>query len=158
MQMPQGRVDEMTWKIRPLADRDRSDWETLWRGYLTFYEATVSEEVTETTWRRLMTKGEDPEGFCATGDDDRPVGIVHYLFHRSTWTTGDYCYLQDLFVSPEVRTGGAGRALIEAVYAAAEARGASQTYWLTQDFNATARKLYDRIGQLTPFIKYRSPV
>lgn len=147
----------MNWTIRPIEARDRADWEPLWQGYLAFYETRVPEEVTETTWRRLMTEGEDPSGFCAVGDDDRPVGIVHYHFHRSTWTIGDYCYLQDLFVSPDIRGGGAGRALIEAVYRAAEARGASQTYWLTQDFNTTARKLYDKVGQLTPFIKYRSP-
>ena len=79
-------------------------------------------------------------------------------FHRSAWTVGDYCYLQDLFVNPDIRGGGVGRALIEAVYEAAEARGASQTYWLTQDFNTTARKLYDKVGQLTPFIKYRNPI
>ncbi len=147
----------MNWTIRPLDARDRADWEPLWQGYLTFYEASVPAEVTETTWQRLMTEGEDPSGFCAVDAGDRPIGIVHYHFHRSTWTIGDYCYLQDLFVSPEVRAGGAGRALIEAVYEVAEARGASQTYWLTQDFNATARGLYDKVGQLTPFIKYRSP-
>lgn len=148
----------MSWTIRPLALRDRAAWEPLWKGYLTFYETQVPDEVTETTWQRLMAAGEDPSGFVAVDEDDRPIGIVHYHFHRSTWTIGDYCYLQDLFVSPAVRGGGAGRALIEAVYEAARARGASQTYWLTQDFNHTARKLYDKVGQLTPFIKYRGPV
>jgi len=141
--------------IRPLGDADRPEWEPLWQGYLRFYETSVAPEVTETTWRRMMDPKQDPHGFCAVDDEGRLIGIVHYHFHRSTWTIGDYCYLQDLFVLPEARGSGAGRKLIEAVYDAAAARGASQVYWLTQDFNETARRLYDRIGELTPFIKYK---
>ena len=56
-----------------------------------------------------------------------------------------------------MRGKGIGRALIEAVYAAADAHGAATVYWMTQDFNATARQLYDRIATLTPFIKYQRP-
>lgn len=144
----------MNFEIRPLADADRDAWEPLWRGYLDFYETKLAPEVTATTWSRLMRDGEDPNGFCAVEGRGRLVGIVHYLFHRSCWSEGDYCYLQDLFVAPDLRGGGVGRALIEAVYAAADQRGASQVYWLTQHFNDTARRLYDRIGDLTPFIKY----
>ena len=87
--------------------------------------------------------------------DGRLVGIVHYLFHPVTWAIADRCYLEDLFVSPEARGSGAGRALIEAVYRAADAAGADQVYWLTAQSNKTAQLLYDRIGQRTPFIKYR---
>ena len=147
----------MSWTIRPLRADDRGAWDPLWQGYLTFYESRLPAEVTEATWQRLLTEGIDPNGFCAVDESDVPIGIVHYLFHSSTWSTSEVCYLQDLFVSPEVRLGGAGRALIEAVYSAARERGAGQTYWLTQEFNETARKLYDRVGRLTPFIKYRDP-
>lgn len=140
--------------IRPLAAPDRAGWETLWAGYLRFYEAKVPQDVTEQTWARMLEPGIDPNGFCAVTEDGRIIGIVHYHFHTSCWTLGPYCYLQDLFVDPEVRGSGAGRALIEAVYAAADERGAAQVYWLTQHFNETARKLYDRIGVATPFMKY----
>ena len=85
------------------------------------------------------------------------MGLVHYLFHRHCWREENVCYLQDLYADPEVRGKGIGRALIEAVYAAADAAGAPSVYWLTQDFNHTARKLYDRIGTVTPFIKYARP-
>ena len=145
----------MDFEIRPIAPTDREAWEALWRGYLDFYETVLAPEVTESTWSRLMTSGENPCGFAAVGPDDALVGIVHYLFHRSCWTVGDYCYLQDLFVDPSCRGGGAGRAMIEAVYDAADAQGASQVYWLTQEFNDHARLLYDRVGVLTPFIKYK---
>jgi GNAT superfamily N-acetyltransferase len=87
--------------------------------------------------------------------DGQLIGIVHYLFHRSTWTIGDYCYLQDLFTAPEARRSGAGRALIEAVVARARAAGASRVYWLTHETNATARSLYDQLADRSGFIQYR---
>ncbi|MEM6467254.1 MAG: GNAT family N-acetyltransferase, partial [Pseudomonadota bacterium] len=87
--------------------------------------------------------------------DGQPVGLVHYLFHRHCWKVENTIYLQDLFVSEEARGTGAGRALIEAVYAHGDAAGCPSVYWTTQDFNKTARVLYDRIGEKTPFIKYQ---
>lgn len=141
--------------IRTLVAPDRPEWGRLWRGYLAFYEADVSDDVTETTWRRLL----DPEapilGFCAARADGELLGIVHYLFHPVTWSAGPRCYLEDLFTSDETRGKGVGRALIEAVYAAADAHGADQVYWLTAETNATARRLYDAVATQTPFIKYR---
>lgn len=145
----------MTYEIRDFRDTDRAEWEKLWQGYLTFYETDVPAAVTELTWRRLR----DPEapilGFCAAQPDGRLLGIVHYLFHPVTWAAGPRCYLEDLFTSAEARGKGIGRALIEAVYAAADKRGADQVYWLTAETNTTARALYDRVAKSTPFIKYR---
>lgn len=145
----------MGFEIRELRESDRDQWGVLWRGYLDFYEADVADSVSELTWRRLL----DPEapilGFCAASDDGKLLGIVHYLFHPVTWSAGPRCYLEDLFTAPEARGTGVGRALIEAVYREADARGADQVYWLTAETNATARKLYDRVAKLTPFIKYR---
>lgn len=141
--------------IRPLAAGDRAGWDALWKGYLAFYESAVPDEVTETTWARLIDPADDPYGYCAVDASGRLIGIVHYLFHRSTWTTSCYCYLEDLFVDPAVRGSGAGRALIEAVYAAAAEKGATRIYWNTQHFNSRARVLYDRVATLSPFIQYR---
>lgn len=87
--------------------------------------------------------------------DGKPVGLAHYLFHRSCWTVGNVCYLQDLFADPGVRGSGIGRALIEGVYAKAREAGSPEVYWMTQEFNATARQLYDRIAEKTPFIIYQ---
>ena len=145
----------MTFTIRALQAADRSQWDVLWRGYLDFYQAQVPNDVSELTWRRLLDPGAPILGFCAAEDDGRLLGIVHYLFHPVTWSAGPRCYLEDLFTAPEARGRGVGTALIEAVYAAADARGADQVYWLTQDSNATARRLYDTVATVTPFIKYR---
>lgn len=144
----------MTITIRPLAQSDRADWGRLWTAYLAFYDSAVSSEVYDTTFARLL--GPDPQDFsCLVAElDGRLVGLTHYLFHRHAWKVEKVCYLQDLYADPEARGLGVGRALIEGVYAAADTAGAPSVYWLTQEFNHDARKLYDRIGTLTPFIKY----
>ena len=147
--MTERRVD-----VRALRPDEREAWEPLWAGYLTFYEAAVPPEVTETTWQRLHDPAE-PMHVLGAFVDGRLVGIVHYLFHRSTWTAGDYCYLQDLFTAPEARRLGAGRALIEAVSTRAREAGASRVYWLTHESNATARALYDEVADRPGFIQYR---
>lgn len=140
--------------IRPLRAEDEADWRRLWTGYLEFYKTTVPEAVYASTFARLL--GEDPQDFhgLIALVDGRAMGIAHYLFHRHCWKIENVCYLQDLFVAPEARGTGLGRRLIEAVYAAADADGTPAVYWLTQDFNAEGRRLYDRIGKLTPFIRY----
>lgn len=140
--------------VRPLRADERAAWEPLWQGYLAFYGATIPSETTDATWARLHDLAE-PMHALGAELDGRIVGIVHYLFHRSTWTIGPYCYLQDLFTAEAARGQGAGRALIEAVYARASAAGASRVYWLTQEGNATARALYDTLADRPGFIQYR---
>jgi GNAT superfamily N-acetyltransferase len=143
--------------IRPLQADDEPEWRRLWTLYLEFYESSVQEEVYSTTFARLLS-GEDNEfaGFVAL-QDGAPVGITHYLFHRHCWRVENVCYLQDLYVDAKGRGTGAGRALIEAVYDAADEAGCPSVYWHTQHFNEVGRRLYDRVAELTPFIMYRRP-
>lgn len=141
-------------KIRTFTLEDREAWEPLWQGYLAFYKSTVPAEVTDATWRRLNDPAEPIHGLAAVLDG-KIVGIVHYIYHRSTWTTADYCYLQDLFTSEEARGQGAGRALIEAVYEKAQAHGASRVYWLTHETNTAAQSLYEKVAARSGFIQYR---
>lgn len=140
--------------IRPLRREDEADWRRLWTAYLAFYSTTLPEPVFASTFARLL--GNDPRdfnGLIATVDG-HAMGLTHYLFHRHGWKIEDTCYLQDLYVDRAARGTGLGRALIEAVYTAADAAGAPSVYWLTQDFNVDARKLYDRVAKVTPFIRY----
>ncbi len=145
----------MSLTIRPLAPSDQADWRRLWTAYLEFYESSVSDQVYATTFARLLDPARPAQNGLIAVQDGRAVGLVHYIFHPHNWRVEDVCYLQDLYADPEVRGSGVGRALIEAVYAAADENGTPSVYWLTQDFNETARRLYDRIGTLTPFIKYQ---
>ena len=140
--------------IRPVGVSERAEWEPLWKSYLDFYKTTVSRETYDTTWARLQDPKE-PMFVLGAYVGDKLVGIVHYLYHRSCWTVGDYCYLQDLFVAEGSRKLGLGRALIEAVYKIAKEDGASRVHWLTHETNATARTLYDTLADRPGFIQYR---
>jgi len=145
----------MTVSVRPIVASDEQAWVQLFRDYIAFYKASVPEDVIAQTWRRLLGKEDNMMALIARDDKGRALGIAALVFHRSTWSPTWYCYLEDLFVAPEARGQGVGRALIEATYAEADRRGVNRTYWATQDDNATARKLYDRVGQLTEFVQYR---
>jgi GNAT superfamily N-acetyltransferase len=140
--------------IRPVREDERAAWEPLWAGYLTFYKATIPAATTDVTWQRLHDEAE-PMFVLGAYVDGKLTGIVHYLFHRSTWTVGNYCYLQDLFVNADARGHGVGRKLIEAVYEKAKAAGASRVHWLTQFENARAQILYDEVADRSGFMQYR---
>jgi len=140
--------------VRPIEPRDRAGWQPLWKGYQAFYKTDIPAAVTETTFARFFDPSEPVHAFVAERDG-RIVGIVHYIFHRSTWTEGPYCYLQDLFTVEEARGLGVGRALIEAVYARAREEGAARVYWLTQETNTVAMRLYDKIADKSGFVQYR---
>lgn len=139
----------------PLIAADYHDWLPLWQGYLTFYEAQVPAATTQLTFERLVG-GQDPMGgFIARDAHGRARGMVHWIQHRSCWTPGDYCYLQDLFVATGQRNLGTGRQLIEAVYAKAASRDCSRVYWLTHETNSDAMKLYDKVAERSGFLQYR---
>lgn len=142
-------------RVRQVVATDELAWLQLFRAYVTFYEATVTDDVLAATWQRLLTGRDNMLALIAHDEADRPVGIAAIVFHRSTWSPSWYCYLEDLFVAPEARGAGVGRALIEATYAEADRRGATRTYWATQEKNSSARALYDRLATLTDFIQYR---
>lgn len=143
--------------VRKLRASDRSEWDRLWTAYLAFYETTLPPEIYDSSFARML--GDDPHEFkgLIAEVDGRPVGLTHYLFHRHGWKIENVCYLQDLYADPEVRGRGVGRALIAAVYAIADEAGCPTVYWNTQEFNHTARLLYDRVARLTPFLKYQRP-
>ena len=144
----------MSIRIRPVHAADRAGWETLWRGYYTFYEADLSAGIDE-LWQRLLAPGPDgPFALVAEDGNGKLVGLAQYLFHATTWSARPRCYLNDLYTVTSRRGEGVGHRLIEAVEAEAKGRGASQLYWLTQLFNHAGRRLYDRVAKLTPFIKY----
>ena len=141
--------------IRPLNEGDRAEWGRLWKAYLEFYETSVADAIYENTFARLIDPAVESMGCFLAERDGAPVGLVHYITHPHNWRIEDVVYLQDLYADPSVRGMGVGRKLIEAVYAEADRRGTPSVFWLTQDFNADARKLYDRIATLTPFVKYQ---
>jgi GNAT superfamily N-acetyltransferase len=143
--------------IREFKEADKDSWLNLWAGYLDFYKTTLSIEQTEFTWNRLMTNEQKMHGFVAENENG-VIGFTHCLFRPSTWTETDYCYIEDLFVDPHIRGRGIGRALINKVIELAEEKKSKRVYWTTQEFNKTARVLYDSITSVSEFVQYRLPV
>jgi GNAT superfamily N-acetyltransferase len=140
--------------IRQACDADYDQWLPLWKGYQRFYKTDIAQFTTAMTWSRFHDPAEPMH--CAVAEhEDRLIGLVHTIQHRSCWTVGDYVYLQDLFVDPEFRGKGVGRALIEHVYARAAEAGASRVWWLTHESNAPAMQLYDRMADRSGFVQYR---
>lgn len=147
-----GEVPEV--RIAALEAAHRGAWEPLWRGYQAFYEVDLPEAVTDTAFARMLDPQEPTYGALAWIGAEA-VGMVHAIEHRTNWSIGNSCYLQDLFAAPEARGRGVGRALIAHIYERAAARGCSRVHWLTQEGNATARRLYDAVAERSGFIQYR---
>ena len=139
--------------VRPLTKADRTEWDRLWKGYLDFYETTLSKAQYDLTFARYLDPAEPMFAYIAE-HEGKAKGLVHIILHRHGWRDGPTCYLQDLYVDGDTRGTGMGRALIEHVYHVTKAAGGGRVYWLTHETNATARKLYDRIADSTGFIQY----
>jgi GNAT superfamily N-acetyltransferase len=144
----------MTLIIRVIEEKDKDQWLKLWAGYLEFYKSTISSEQTELTWKRLINNELKMFGFVAESEEGI-IGFTHCLFRPSTWTETDYCYLEDLFVDPNIRGKGIGRALMNKVFELAKEKKSKRVYWTTQEFNKTARVLYDSITPVSEFVQYR---
>ena len=147
----------MTLTIRAIEEKDKDQWLKLWAGYLEFYKSTISSEQTELTWKRLINNEQKMFGFVAESEEG-VIGFTHCLFRPSTWTESDYCYLEDLFVDPNIRGKGIGRALMNKVFELAKEKNSKRVYWTTQEFNKTARVLYDSIIPVSEFVQYRLPL
>jgi len=142
-------------KIRPLEQTDEADWRQLWTAYLEFYESSISEDAYATTFERLIDPANTQQCGALALFEDRPIGLVHWIYHPHNWRIEDVIYLQDLYADPSVRGIGVGRALIEHVYDVADQGQTPTVYWMTQEFNTTARQLYDRIASKTVFVQYK---
>jgi GNAT superfamily N-acetyltransferase len=140
--------------IRPLLPADYKQWRKLWVSYLDFYETSLNDEVIDKTFNRFIDEQHNRKYALVAEQSSSLVGLVHYIYHPHNWKIEDVCYLQDLFVAPGNRGQQIAKILIEKVYEEADKCGTPTVYWLTQEFNAPARKLYDKIADLTPFIKY----
>ena len=140
--------------IRAIRADDRERWEPLWHGYLDFYRTKLTPDVTERTWVALCNPTSAVHGLVAEYQDHL-AGLAHLVLHPTTWATHPTCYLEDLFVGKPWRGEDVARRLIEAVFAFADEFGTASVYWLTQEYNAPARSLYDTLAHRTSFVVYQ---
>lgn len=140
--------------IKPLMANDKLAWQSLWHDYLAFYQTELPQVITDNTWQKIIDDNSQIFGFGGWQGDNL-VGFVHVVLHPNTWNDSDCCYLEDLFVSDNVRGQGMGRALIEHIYAFAESKNCNRVYWVTDAQNIAAQKLYDSMATKTNFVQYR---
>lgn len=145
----------MTFHIRPTAPSDWAGWSPLWQAYLTFYGASISDAVTAATWARILDPQKPIHGLVAEAPDGRLIGFANYVMHEGTWDTRPLCYLEDLFVAPDGRGQGVGRALIDTLIDRAKSEDWGRVYWFTATDNTTARRLYDTYTKADDFVIYR---
>jgi GNAT superfamily N-acetyltransferase len=147
--------------IRTIDRRDFPQWLALWDGYNKFYgrsgATALPAEITQMTWARFFDAYEPVHALVAESEN-KLVGLVHYIFHRSTIAIGPTCYLQDLYTDESLRGKGIGRTLIQAVYEQARVAGAGRVYWQTHETNTTAQNLYDKVAERSGFIVYRKTI
>jgi GNAT superfamily N-acetyltransferase len=144
-------------EVRGVASEDKARWLELFQGYISFYESQLTEEQYEVTWTRLLDPTSKVFGVVAILNNEI-VGIAHYLYHPSTWSLNDHCYLQDLFVDPRIRGVGIGRKLVQHVLQIAQKEGSSRLYWNTKESNHQARALYDTFAPVSDMVQYRVPI
>ncbi|MGD1065230.1 MAG: GNAT family N-acetyltransferase [Vulcanimicrobiaceae bacterium] len=140
--------------IRAAQPQDETAWRALWAGYCAFYEATIPEDVTRTTWARILDPAQPIHALVALDEDGTVIGLANYVVHPYTWGVAPACYLEDLFVDEDARGRGAGEALIRHLARLGEECGWSRVYWMTREGNARARRVYDRIAARDDFVRY----
>jgi len=140
--------------IRKIEARDEAAWRRLWDGYCRFYEVSLSAEVTQATWDRILDAKSSVHAIVAEDASGAVIGIANYIVHDNTWEATPVCYLEDLFVDPDVRAKGVGQQLIDWLVAAMKTEGWSRLYWLTKENNYRARGLYDKYTPRDPFVRY----
>lgn len=149
-------MESPSYRIRPAIASDRDQWDPLWQGYLKFYQAEMAAELTDLLWQRILDSAQEIQARVAEDDaTGKLIGLVHFFPHAHTWYANRICYLNDLFVSPDIRGGGIGEALIDAVVDEARQQAWAEVYWHTQHHNSVARGLYDKItGGTDGFVNY----
>lgn len=143
--------------VRSITASDKNYWLPLWHGYLTFYNVQLPPSQDELTWSRLLDPAYESHGLVVEKDGE-VQGLAHYSFQTSTWALINNCFLEDLFVNPEVRGGGLGRALIDEIKEIAIAAGSSRLFWNTDRSNEVARKIYDTYTEESGKVQYRIPL
>lgn len=111
------------------------------------YERAPNDAVATEAQLREVFFGEKPAAEVLLAFEDKePVGFAVYFFNFSTWLGRPGLYLEDLFVRPELRGKGYGRALLERLARIAHERGCGRMEWAVLDWNEPAIQFYKKLG------------
>jgi ribosomal protein S18 acetylase RimI-like enzyme len=142
------------WSVRPVREGDERRWRELYAGYRAFYGVEQTDETASLVWSWLLDPDSVVEGIVAIDSSGEIGGLAHYREFPRPLLASIGCYLDDLFVDPELRGQGAVDALLEELKRIARTRDWSTIRWITADDNYRARGKYDKFATRTPWITY----
>ena len=144
----------MSVTVRPAIAADEAQWRDLYSAYREFYALEPDSVVVSRVWSWITDAAHETNALVAVDGNGAIGGLAHIRrFARpSSGSTG--LWLDDLFTRPDLRGGGIGRALLDAVSAIAEEEQLSVVRWITNENNATARRLYDTVATATKWVTY----
>lgn len=141
---------------RPLEPSDYAEWLPLWNANM---EYSAGAELTALTWSRICDPASIIGGIGIRQAADLPlVGICHYILRPTTGNIKDVCDMQDLYVTPEVRGQGLGRALVSALADMGREKNWARLYWLAEAHNEAAQHLYRSLGVKLDFTVHVLPL
>ncbi|SHN32464.1 GNAT family N-acetyltransferase [Cryptosporangium aurantiacum] len=149
----------MSWRVREATPDDVADIVAMVHE-LAAYEKAPDECTLTVPQLETALFGPSPALFghvVSRADDDAVVGFAVWFLNYSTWRGVHGIYLEDLYVRPEARRGGAGRALLSRLAQICVERRYARLEWWVLDWNTPARDAYAAMGAnaLTEWIPYR---
>lgn len=140
--------------IRDAVAADWTAWHRMWLANCAHHGVTTTEVEVHELWRRILDPAHPVAALVCGGPRGDLVGFATYVVHPHTFSSRMVGYLEDLWVEPSARGGGAGRRMIEALAGRGRERGWRRLYWHCDADNVAARALYDRIARLTKHVRY----
>nr|WP_179730122.1 GNAT family N-acetyltransferase [Nocardioides kongjuensis] len=139
----------MTGPVRAATPEDVPDVLRLIRALAAYEREPDAVETTEADLHRWLF-GDDPVASVLVAEDGGPqgrvVGMALWFRTYSTWTGTPGIYLEDLFVQPDQRGKGLGRALLTALARIAVERGYRRVEWAVLDWNTPSIEFYESLG------------
>ncbi len=149
--------DSKALTIRPAAARDSERIVELIRGLAEYEKAPEQAVATPEDIDKALFSPNPGVHALMCDIEGRSIGFALYFFNFSTWTGKSGVYLEDLFVEPEFRGHGAGKALLKEIARIAVSNGCARFEWSVLDWNEPAIKFYEAFGARpqTEWVGYR---
>tara|TARA_B100001057_G_C22627307_1_gene862997 strand:+ start:41 stop:502 length:462 start_codon:yes stop_codon:yes gene_type:complete len=144
--------------IEEISENNYENWKFIFKKYLLFYNSKLSEKIIRNTWNNIINK-EKPINCIGCYETSKIkkkqlVGIMNFIYHKSTWIENNVCYLEDLFILEDYRSRGYASALFNHLTTICNINNVNRIYWKTKSDNHIAQSLYNKLALKTNFLEY----
>lgn len=147
-------ADQRRWRVRAPQDGDFERWRALYQSYADFYGSRQSDTDAATVWAWIHDPQHEVAALVVEDEQGQVVGLAHYRPFARPLAASVGCFLDDLFIDPNARGGGAADALLGELRRLAKAHNWSVIRWITADDNYRGRAVYDRHATRTTWVTY----